>query len=475
MHLQQHAHARQAGGLERRAHARHRPLDDVGAGALDRRVDRGAFGALPFVLDRCLDAREPGLAAEQGFGEAVGARFLQCLVDIDADAGEALIIAADHVLRLVRADFQPAGQAPARNAVEDREIDRLGAAARVAIDLAEQFHGRAVMNILALFERVLERGHVGHVRGQTQFDLAIVRRQDDIAGFGDEGMADLPADLGADRDILQIGIGRGQAAGLGAGQRVAGMNPAGVAVNLLLQRVGIGRFELGKLAPFQHQPANGRAFRLELLQHGDVGGVGAALALLSPFEAHFIEQHDAQLLRGSDGEGMAGEFVDFGFKAGDRLGEAARQAGQGFAVDLDALPLHAGHHRDQRPVDQLVDPRCAFGRQTARKLVPQAPGNLGILGGIGGGLVERHMGEADRLLACAGHFLEADAGVIEVDARRLVHAMAAQRLAGVEVEAHHHRIVDRCHLQPDASQDVEVIFDIMADLEHRIVGEQGLE
>ena len=58
------------------------------------------------------------------------------------------------------------------------------------------------MDILALLKCFAQRADIGHVRGQPQLDLAIVRRQDDIAGFGDEGMTDLPADLGADRDIL---------------------------------------------------------------------------------------------------------------------------------------------------------------------------------------------------------------------------------------------------------------------------------
>ena len=63
------------------------------------------------------------------------------------------------------------------------------------------------MNILAGRERLLERRHIGHVGRQPQFDLAIVGRQDDMARLRDEGVADLPTDFGADRNILQIGIG----------------------------------------------------------------------------------------------------------------------------------------------------------------------------------------------------------------------------------------------------------------------------
>jgi len=47
------------------------------------------------------------------------------------------------------------------------------------------------------------------MRRQTQFDLRIVRREQDIAIFGYEGFADLPPDGRADRNVLQIGIGGG--------------------------------------------------------------------------------------------------------------------------------------------------------------------------------------------------------------------------------------------------------------------------
>ncbi len=64
------------------------------------------------------------------------------------------------------------------------------------------------MNIVAACEGFLQFGHIGHVRGKTQLNLAIVGGQDDVARRGNEGVADLPPDLGADRDVLQIGIGR---------------------------------------------------------------------------------------------------------------------------------------------------------------------------------------------------------------------------------------------------------------------------
>ncbi len=111
------------------------------------------------------------LAAEQGFGEPLLAHRRQRLGDIAVDAGETLEIAVDHRLRLVRRYVEAAGEAPARNAIEDGEVDRLGAPARVAIDLAEQlFCGQAV-DVVAIRECVAQGGNVRHMRGEAQFDL----------------------------------------------------------------------------------------------------------------------------------------------------------------------------------------------------------------------------------------------------------------------------------------------------------------
>ncbi len=141
MDLQQHSDVAEAGIGQRRVHPVHRPLDQVGAGALDRRIDRGALGPGAETRVGRADIGEMGLPPEQGAGEAMLADEGQRLVDIGADAGETGEIAVDDRLALILRHAQPPGQAPARNAVEDGEIDRLGLAARVAVDRAEQFLG----------------------------------------------------------------------------------------------------------------------------------------------------------------------------------------------------------------------------------------------------------------------------------------------------------------------------------------------
>ena len=62
------------------------------------------------------------------------------------------------------------------------------------------------MDIFALFKSIAQGRHIGKMRGKAQLDLAIVGRQYYIAKFGDKCVPDLASGLGADGDILQIGV-----------------------------------------------------------------------------------------------------------------------------------------------------------------------------------------------------------------------------------------------------------------------------
>ena len=104
----------------------------------------------------------------------------QRAVDVGADAGEALEIAVDDRLAFLLRHAEPPGDAPRRAAVEDREVDRLGLVAGVAVDRPEQFLGGQAVDVLARAERLLQLRHVGHVRGEPQLDLAIVGAQQDL-------------------------------------------------------------------------------------------------------------------------------------------------------------------------------------------------------------------------------------------------------------------------------------------------------
>jgi hypothetical protein len=52
---------------------------------------------------------------------------------------------------------------------------------------------------------------------------------------------------------------------------------------------------------------------------------------------------------------------------------------------------------------------------------PQSQSDVGILGGIFGGSVERHLVEADRLLPASAHLLEGQALMVEMLGGEIVH------------------------------------------------------
>ncbi len=109
----------------------------------------------------------------------------------------------------------------------------------------------------------------------------------------------------------------------------------------------------------------------------------------------------------------------------------------------------------------------------------QAPGHVGIFGRIFGRPVERDLAERYRLLAGAANLLERNAFMTEMTAGQLVHPVSAAdpltRTPGVEIEADHHRVVERGDCDTVAREHVEIVFAIMGDFKDRIVLQQRFE
>ena len=85
---------------------------------------------------------------------------------------------------------------------------------------------------------------MGH---QAELDLRVVGRHEEVAGGRDEGGADVAADGSADGNVLEVGVGGGEAAGGGA-DLVEGGVDAAFGVGELGERVEVGAFELLELA-----------------------------------------------------------------------------------------------------------------------------------------------------------------------------------------------------------------------------------
>ena len=62
------------------------------------------------------------------------------------------------------------------------------------------------MDVLTATEDLLEHILVCDVRQQPELDLRVVGRHQQVAGLGDEAGADLAAQLGTDRDVLEVWV-----------------------------------------------------------------------------------------------------------------------------------------------------------------------------------------------------------------------------------------------------------------------------
>ncbi len=228
------------------------------------------------------------------------ARRFPRLLHVAGDAGVAREVAVDVGLR--RAAFQPelAGEAEGAHAVDQAEVDALGDATLVGADFergdAEDLAGRCPVHVLAVregVEQALVTREVGH---DAQFDLRIIGRNNAAARWGDEGGADLAAFLTAHRDVLQVGVARGEAAGDYRRLREVSMHSPGIPVDHPRQLVSIGALELGQTAVFEQQLGQ-RVVEGQFGEHLLVGRWATGRRLFLDRQSQLFEQNVGQLLR----------------------------------------------------------------------------------------------------------------------------------------------------------------------------------
>ena len=142
------------------------------------------------------------------FGKCFG------VIHIGANAGEAFEIAVYEPLRFGPWNAQIACQTKTRDTVNDAKVDGLCLPADVWRHLVQRhskhFRRGQCVNVDAIFERLFQLGNVCDMRQNTQFDLGIIQRDQHLAFFGDERLANAAAFLAPDRDVLQVRIGRRQ-------------------------------------------------------------------------------------------------------------------------------------------------------------------------------------------------------------------------------------------------------------------------
>ena len=185
------------------------------------------------------------------------------------------------------------------------------------------------------------------------------------------------------------------------------------------------------------------------------------------------EQNFTQLLRAAHGKRLSGKGVDFDFQTCTAVCKLCGHAGEFIAVHLDAFALHAGEHGDQRPVDAFIDTRGLFGAEAWLQTVPKPQRDIRIFCGITRGFCHADLIERQLVLAGAADVFEGDAAMPEMDQRQLIHAVVM--LARVEIETHHHRVVDGGNADAIPFQHVQIIFDVMPDFEDGRVLQQPLQ
>ncbi len=385
------------------------------------------------------------LASEQGHDEAVGADVVAGAVHIVLDAREAVEIGFDIAPGFAALDAQLVRQAKRRDAIDDAEIDRLGATADLRGHLVhryiEHFRRRHGVDVVAAGKGGLELRNVTDMGQDAQFDLRIVGADQLVARLGDEGGADLAAFRRADRDILQVGFVRRQPPGRRRRQVERGMDAPGFRIGIFDQVVGIGALQLRHLAIVEHQARQGHALLGQFLQHLDVGRPLARRRLLAARQLHLVEEDLAQLLRAADIERPADQGVGLGLDGVHARAEILAERAQDVRIDADAGQFHVRQDRNHAAFQRFIDRGHAFARQARLQDMPQTQRDVGVLGGVARRLFQTDELEALGGLAGAGDLLEGDRLVTEMQFRQLVHAVAVQ--AAFHDIGQQHGVVER--------------------------------
>ena len=396
------------------------------------------------------------------FGESLG------VIHIGTDAGETFEIAVDEPLCFGARDTQVARQTKARDAIDHAKVDRLGLTTHVRRHLvqwhAEHFRSGQRVNVDAVLKRLLKLGDIGDMRQYPQLDLGIVKRDQRLARLCDKCLADAPPFFGPDRDVLQVRIGRGQPPGRRPRDGIGRMHTARVGVDVILQRVSIGRFQLGHLSPVQH-PRGQVMFCREVLKHIGTGGIGPRLAFLAAFQPHLVEQDFPQLLGRADVEFAPGELIDLVLKPRHLLGKGVGHPAQRIAVHLHARAFHCRQNRHKRAFKRFIHLRYPDAVELGFEQLPQPQSDIRILGGIFHRIGERHLIKGDGRFACPQQRLDRDRCMRQIAFRQRVHAVAVQ--PGVHRVGQQHRVVDGRDVDPKLSENLAVVFHVLPDLEDR--------
>ena len=220
-------------------------------------------------------------------------------------------IALHILLGLPPAHADVLGQGEIGDTIDDPEIHRLGPAAHLMAHLLRRdpkdLGGGGGVDVRPAEEGLLHGLVIGDVGQQPQLDLGVVGVHQHMARGRYEHIPQLGAQLGAHRDVLEIGLRGGQPPRGGDRVLERGVD-APVRADDLGQPVHIGGLQLGVLAVAKNGVDDG-VVALELFQHLGIGGV-SRFGLLHRRQAQLVKEDVTKLLGGIDVEGLPRLLID---------------------------------------------------------------------------------------------------------------------------------------------------------------------
>ena len=220
----------------------------------------------------------------------------------------------------------------------------------------------------------------------AQFDLRIIRvNQDVIFVRCDKHAAQFAAKLGADRNILQVRVGRGQTSGGGHGLLKMRVNTSVHRADDLEKSLNVGAFQLGQLAVLE-DARHDRVVLRDTLKHLNVGGI-ACFCLFRSVQAEFLEQHLTQLLGAVDVELAVRVMINLLGQVADTNIQLVTEGTQLIRLDRTARRFHLSQHAQERQFDfvvqlshaKLLNPVSRLGVNGAQRADMLRHGLLGVL------------------------------------------------------------------------------------------------
>ena len=238
---------------------------------------------------------------------------------------------------------------------------------------------RARVDVLAVGETFPQHRQIGDMRQQPQLDLRVIRADQHVPRFGDERVADAAAFLRADRDVLQIRIGRRQPPGRGDRHRERRMHPPGLRIDLVHQRIGIGAISASPAAAIP----------------GCVSAVPCPCSASACSTEESVPQAPVfiRLPPGSFCSSNSTSPSCFGLPTLNgwparrwqscsitamRRFEIDRHAPQVVGIDLDPGAFHLQQDRHQPPLHLLVQRQAAVQAQPGPQRFPQPQRDIGV-------------------------------------------------------------------------------------------------